>query len=314
MSFNGYPIFDFHTHFPTLKLDDWNAVQDAEYVSRFGKHKLEHLKNLEWEASSARWKQCHMEYPVYNQKDDEEVMRLWEADRQTKDIEKIVFVTGGGNMHLSKIIKDYPAFLALAHHHPEEPNAAETLRTAVTELGMVGYKILAPTVKKPINDPSFYPLWEVAEQLKIPVLIHFGIFGGGAGVVGKQNCNPFLLEDVAKGFPFVDFIIPHFGAGYMRELLLLGWACKNIHVDLSGSNQWIKWMPFPTSKREVLGRFIDTFGVDRLIYGSDSSFLPRGYVMAYLEEWMRICEELGLSREDIFKLFYGNAERLLLRN
>ena len=57
-------------------------------------------------------------------------------------------------------------------------------------------------------------------------------------------------------------------------------------------------------------RFPDSFGIDRLVYGSDSAFLPRGYVMPYLEEWMDICEKLGLSESEITKFFSGNAKRL----
>lgn len=313
MAFNGFKIFDIHTHFPTLRGDEYAALQDAEYVRVFGEEKLQYLKKLSWEAQAKRWAAHKMAPPATDQKDDAEVMRLWEEDRVAKDIEKIVFVTGGGNENLARVIKDYPAFLGFAHHNPEEKDAVEKLEVAVKELGLVGYKIFAPTLKRPINDPYFYPLWEKVEELGIPVLIHFGILGGGAGTAGKQNCNPLMLEDVAKGFPFVNFIIPHFGAGYMRELLLLGWACKNIYVDLSGSNQWVNWMPYPITKRDVLARFIDTFGIDYLVYGSDSSFLPRGYIMSYLEEWMEICAQLRLSQAETAALFYGNAEKLLLK-
>ena len=69
----------------------------------------------------------------------------------------------------------------------------------------------------------------------------------------------------------------------------------------------------PITKRDVLARFIDTFGIDYLVYGSDSSFLPRGYIMPYLEEWMEICAQLRLSQAETAALFYGNAEKLLLK-
>jgi len=306
----GYRIFDIHTHFPTLAEHSFAGSLDEEYITTFGQAKYDYLKRLEWEASRARWDAYGMAYPSKDQGSDEEVIRLWDEDRRKKGIDKVVFVSGGGNRHLARIIEDYPDFLGLAHHHPEEPGAALELRRAVIEDGLVGYKILAPTVRRPLSEPFFYPIWETAEELDIPILIHFGILGGGAGVVGRPNCNPFALEEVAKGFPYLNFIIPHFGAGYMRELLLLGWGCKNIYVDTSGSNQWINWMPYKISKKEVLARFADSFGVDKILYGTDSSFLPRGYVTSYLEEWLDICEGLGFTESEKEQFFSSNAERL----
>ena len=110
-------------------------------------------------------------------------------------------------------------------------------------MGLRGYKILAPALDTPIDHPSAYPTWEAAADLEIPVLIHFGVLGGGGGVSQHVNMSPLSLHDVARDFASVQFVIPHLGCGYVLELLHLMWSCPNVHVDTSGSNQWIRWMP-----------------------------------------------------------------------
>ena len=311
MAYKGYKIFDFHTHFPSLKEKSLTEKIDEDYGGTFGKPKLQYLMDNAEKACQARWKAWGMEPPSSDYSSDEEIMDLWEKERATKGIDRIVFVTGGGNENLAGLVKGRDGFIGFAHNDPEEPDAPDKLRVAVEKYGLKGYKILAPTVRRPINDPSLYPLWEEAERLGIPVLIHFGILGGGAGVAGKVNCNPLMLEDIARGFPKTNFVIPHFGAGYMRELLLLGWAAPNVCVDMSGSNQWIRWMPEELTKKDVLRRFIESFGFERIVYGTDSSFLPRGYVVDYLNEWLRIFDELKLTKAETGAILFDNAARLI---
>jgi len=116
---------------------------------------------------------------------------------------------------------------------------------------------------------------------------------------------------VARGFPGVPFIIPHFGCGYPRELLHLMWVCGNVYVDTSGSNEWMRWMPYDLDLRTLFRRFVDTAGPARIIFGTDSSWFPRGFAGRYLEVQWEACVGLGLSTVDLRAIFAGNAARLL---
>jgi predicted TIM-barrel fold metal-dependent hydrolase len=120
-----------------------------------------------------------------------------------------VFVTGGGNDNLAAVVARHPdKFVAFAHHNLFAPDAATELERAVTRLGFRGYKLLAPALEKPIDDKSAWPVWEIAERYDIPVLIHFGILGGGGGVAWHENINPLRLHDVARAFPTVSSWCP----------------------------------------------------------------------------------------------------------
>ena len=43
--------------------------------------------------------------------------------------------------------------------------------------------------------------------------------------------------------PHVPFIIPHFGAGLLREALLVADLCPNVYLDTSSSNKWLAYHP-----------------------------------------------------------------------
>ncbi|MSQ72264.1 MAG: amidohydrolase [Betaproteobacteria bacterium] len=56
------------------------------------------------------------------------------------------------------------------------PEAVKELRRAVTELGMVGAVLSANSgdvgVRKPLGHPDFWPLYEEAERLDVPIALH----------------------------------------------------------------------------------------------------------------------------------------------
>jgi predicted TIM-barrel fold metal-dependent hydrolase len=115
---------------------------------------------------------------------------------------------------------------------------------------------------------------------------------------------------VAKDFPTIEFVVPHFGIQYVKELLFLCWACENVNVDTSGSNQWIRWMPYPLTLDELIRKFYETVGPDRILFGSDSSWFPRGFSIRYLQDQIRACRFMNMPDDALRKIFGGNAARL----
>ena len=236
----------------------------------------------------------------------------WLEEMKKNNLDRLVFVTGGGNELLSQIVREYPdAFIGYAHHNPFEKDGASLLETAVTTLGLKGYKILAPDLPGRIDDPVLKPVWKVAERHRIPVLIHFGILGSAGGIAKHDNINPMILHDVARAHPDIPFIIPHFGCGHPEQLLQLAWVCPNIYTDTSGSNQWMRWMPYPLTLGDLFRKYYETIGPGRIVFGTDSEWFPRGFVRPYYEQQLRECVELGMTREEIKRIFRDNIAELL---
>jgi len=250
--------------------------------------------------------------PERNTFSDEEQADRWAAEVERYGLRAVGFVTGGGNQNLAKVIARHPEkFVGFAHHYLFGAEAAAELRRAVQEDGMRGYKLLAPTLDRPVEDLDGYPVWEVCAELDIPVLIHFGIQGSGGGIAWHENINPLKLHNVAKDFPEVTFVVPHFGCAWIRETLQLCWACGNVSIDTSGSNQWVRWVDGEWSTKKLFRKYMETIGPERIIFGTDSSYFPRGFAEKYLIDQIRDLRELNYREDDIQLIFGGNAARLV---
>lgn len=304
------PVLDFHAHFPVRRAHpDEDPIRTA-YVGRFGEAKWatiqRHLTD-DQEAWRRAWGFPAPEPPG----DDSETAGRWAQEVAAHGLVRVVFLTGGGNERLAAVVRTYPdRFVGFAHHDPFAPDAAAQLERAVTQLGLRGYKIIAPRLREPLDDERLYPLWEVAERLGIPVLIHFGPLRY-EGIVSGPNISPLVLQDVARAFPGVPFVVPHFGCGYPGELLHLMWVCGNVCVDTSGSNEWMRWMPYDLDLKTLFRRFLETAGPERILFGTDSSWFPRGFARKYLDEQFQACCEIGAGEHTLRLIFAENAARLL---
>ncbi|MCL4425895.1 MAG: amidohydrolase family protein [Firmicutes bacterium] len=296
-------VVDFHTHFPT-RLREQNQGQPERGQDE--------LRNYARQLRSRWLKEWDFQEPEKNPPADEEQAARWAQEVIANGLYQVVFVTGGGNRHLADLIKPYSdKFIGFAHHDPEKPDALERIREAVDQLGLKGYKMFGPLIKGSFDDPSWEPLWEFLAERRLPVLIHFGILGGGGGKVYHHNMSPLVIHNVARHYPEIPFVIPHFGAGYWQELLHLAWSAPNIYIDTSGSNQWMRWMPYPLDLESLFRKASETVGPERIIFGSDSSWFPRGFARRYLQDQLRVCRWLNMKEEDVRAIFGGNARRLL---
>ena len=313
MDLHGLRVLDFHAHFPIQRGGDSRASYTQSLISRYGEEKARIIM-----ANSAHYRdewrrKWGFDPPENGVHSDEEQVERWIADMDAKGLSRVNFVMGGGNDNLSEIVKMHPdRFTGFAHHDIFSEDAALELERSVRKLGLRGLKLIASGLTRPVDDKEAYPVWEMAEKLEVPVLIHFGVLGGGGGPARSlHNLDPLSLWDVAASFPTLNFVIPHFGACYFRELLQLCWACPNVLIDTSGSNQWMAWMPYRLTLRDLFLKCLETVGPDRIIFGTDSSYFPRGFAVDYLREQLREVRGIGVGEEIVEKIFYGNAARLL---
>lgn len=151
------------------------------------------------------------------------------------------------------------------------------------------------------------------------IFVHCGVLSVGVrkklGLTSRfdmRYSNPLDLHPVALRYPEKRFVIPHFGAGMFREALMAADLCPNIYLDTSSSNSWMKYEGLDLS--EVFQRAIAVVGVDRLLFGTDSSFFPRGWNRAVYEEQKAALEKIGVSSVDQQKIFGENFDALLPAN
>ena len=124
------------------------------------------------------------------------------------------------------------------------------------------------------------------------------------------NSNPLDLHRLAQRHPSVNFVVPHFGAGLFREALMLADLCPNVYFDTSSGNRWMRYEGGHMDLREVFRRSLDVTGPGRLLFGTDSSWFPRGWHAAIFEAQAKALYEIGVSAEDAERIFGGNFDNV----
>ena len=152
------------------------------------------------------------------------------------------------------------------------------------------------------------------------VFVHCGVLTVGVrkrlGLPSKFDMrfsNPVDLHAVALRYPEVPIVVPHFGAGYFREALMLADLCPNVYLDTSSSNSWMRYQESHLDLRQVFRRALDVVGPRRLLFGSDSSYFPRGWHHQIFEDQARALYELGVSAADARLIFSENLLRIMGR-
>lgn len=200
---------------------------------------------------------------------------------------------------------------------PAAPGAVDRTRRAVDELGLRAVCLFPAMHHVALTDQSIVSIVEaVSERPGTAVFVHCGALTIGVrkklGLPSRFDLrlgDPLAVARLAAAFPKVPFIIPHFGAGLFREALMAADTCRNIYLDTSSSNSWIRYTPGLTLE-QVFASALAVAGPSRLIFGSDSSFFPRGWQKAIHASQRQALDALGTSTADQELIFAGNFERL----
>jgi predicted TIM-barrel fold metal-dependent hydrolase len=196
------------------------------------------------------------------------------------------------------------------------PDAPDRARRAFTELGLRCACLFPAMHRYRLDDPRVVSLFEVAAAHRGVIFAHCGYLSIEARAkLGLPNAldlrfgDPLALAVTAVRFPKVPVIVPHFGAGFLREALMAADQCATIHLDTSSSNSWVKFVPGLTLT-EVFRRALAVAGPDRLIFGTDSSYFPRGWRRVIHGAQRTILDEIGAERHVVEKIFGGNFDRI----
>jgi predicted TIM-barrel fold metal-dependent hydrolase len=242
---------------------------------------------------------------------DEDFAQRWVNELDRYGIEKIGMMVGPESWNeFADALKRFPdRFYGYANINPLLPDAEEQARHVIRKLGFHGYKLYPVLHNFHTYDEEAYRVYQIADELQVPVLHHFGI-SIGAGVNLRYG-NPLDLQPVARDFPNVQFGIAHLGAGMFRETLLLFYQQDNIYVDTSGSNIWMRYIPYPSDLNGVMKRALEAGGPERIVFGTDSSMFPRGFRYDILDKQLRIFKDLKVSDENLRKIFLENILSLM---
>ena len=173
--------------------------------------------------------------------------------------------------------------------------------------GAVGVKLYPGTWKNTqVSDSSLGQYFKAIREHELVLVFHFGVVKGASDdnwPISPMELRPWFANGALSDLPLV---VAHFGAGYLREVLLMAYANKNLYVDTSGSNDWITWSPFK-DLTQVFEKTISALGASRILFGTDSNI-----------EMIRddvVVRQLGILQDLIAKKVITEKDRnLILEN
>lgn len=250
----------------------------------------------------------------------EELAGRWVAEMDRNGVGRAALIASvpGDEDSVAAAVRRYPGRLVgFFMLDPTRDDAAERVRRALGEPGLRAVCLFPAMHRYSLDDARAMRVFEIAAgQPGAAAFVHCGVLTVGVrkklGLPSKFDVtrgNPLDLHAVALTFPQLPIIIPHFGAGLFREALMAADLCPNILLDTSSSNSWIKYLP-GLSLRDVFRQALEVVGPERLLFGTDSSFFPRGWQRPIYEAQAGILDEVGVDPAAREKIFSGNFDRL----
>jgi aminocarboxymuconate-semialdehyde decarboxylase len=269
--------------------------------------------------------------------------RLAEMERTGVDMGVLTLTTPGVHVeertrgiHLAQVVNDsyaeiqrqYPGkFVCLATLPLQDPEAsAVELERAVTKLGLKGAMLFANVNGKPIHHREYWPIYETAERLDVPLMIHptsppgveaFQEYRTTALVgflLDTTLCITLLMfEGVLEKYPRIRFVLSHLGGTipYIAERIDRGYdAYPEVRVNLTQRpsfyfkrNCYYDTVAF---EPRALQFAIDFAGPDHVMLGSDYP-----HQIGDMDKAVKVIEGLPLSADIREQILGANAVNFL---
>jgi predicted TIM-barrel fold metal-dependent hydrolase len=243
----------------------------------------------------------------------------WIVELDRHDVARAALIASipGDAVSVAEAVAHHPhRFVGFFMHNPIAPSPEAAREHALRELHMRAICLFPAMHGYRLDGEAVDAVFRAAADHGAVVFAHCGMLT--VGVRRKLNLpsrfdlrrgDPLALARIAAGYPQVPVIVPHFGAGFFREALMAADQAPTIHLDTSSSNSWIRYEDGQTLEG-VFRTALSVVGASRLLFGTDSSFFPRGWQLSVYEEQQRVMTSLGVGADDQKAIFSGNFDRL----
>ena len=249
----------------------------------------------------------------------DELADRWVAELDRYGVHRAALIASipGDEDSVGVAVERHPArFVGFFMYNPVAPDAGARLMRALGELKLRAVALFPAMHHYRLDDERVARVFETASANRAAVFVHCGVLTVGVrkklGLPSRFDLrlgDPLTLAAVASAYPDVPVIVPHFGGGLFREALMAADQCSNIHLDTSSSNGWMKYyagLSLETVFRQALG----VAGPDRILFGTDSSFFPRGWQGSIYDDQRSALAAAGVSDEVQARILGGNFERI----
>jgi hypothetical protein len=207
------------------------------------------------------------------------------------------------NEQIAELCALSPRLIGFASVDPQQPDAPDKLREAVTKLGLRGLK-LAPAMQQfYADDPSVYPIYQTALELGIPILFHAGMSWEPGSRL--QYGQPMQFENVVADFPDLQIVLAHLAWPWVTDAVALALKYPNLHLDTSAlyfdnPRDFLRYAMTHVVPLTVFERSLRR----QILFGSN-------YPRVEIKNMAAAVRGLGFSDECLDLVFRENADRLL---
>ena len=176
---------------------------------------------------------------------------------------------------------------------------------SLVEFGFRGFKMYPPCGFSP-SDAALFPFYELCAYHRVPVLLHIG---PTSPALSFSTSYPFLLDEAARLFPTVNFILAHGSVSFTEECAMMCKFRPNVYLDISAYQNNVTRERMADAVKKTLSQGIN----HKVIFGTDwPVFRLQGTQLSFVEA---LCDEEGvageISQRERDLVFHGNIEGLL---
>ena len=222
--------------------------------------------------------------------------------------------------------------------------AVKETERAVKKLGAAGVQTFTNVNGRPLDEPDFLPIFEKVAELDVPIWVHPA---RGAGFPDYQTEKKSKYElwwvfgwpyetsifmarmvfaRIFDRFPKIKIITHHFGGMVPYFSGRTGPGLDQLGARTEEEDLTVYLRRLKKRPQEYFKMFyadtatfgsgpaircgLDFFGVDQVLFASDSPFDPEKGA-GYIRETIHCVDVLDISEGDRHKIYEGNARRLL---
>jgi len=184
------------------------------------------------------------------------------------------------------------------------------------EQGFAGLKFIAPS--EPYDHERYYPLYERAQALSMPILFHTGFLALSSSDrergVSTDKMRAMRLDAVGRAFPNLKMIMAHLGNPEFHVGLCLIDSFRNLYAEFSGSSgsKWREttlrkvFAPLPGANMQDPEENQALRWFSKLCFATDNPEPPRWIALS-----QRLMNELQLPEELQERFWWRNAAEAL---
>lgn len=228
------------------------------------------------------------------------------------------------NDYLAELIASHPGrFAGLASIPWEDTQASLTeIERAHDELGLCGVVLYSNIAGKPVDDPTFEPIYRALAERGAPIVFHPTVPSWGSAIndysmipmLGLQVDTSFallrlILGGVLERHPSLHVVMPHAG-GILPYIIgrvdhqteTLGRGRENISRPPSSYLKDV-YIDTVTPSAQTLKFAYEFSGADRLLFGTDDPWVDAGLLVKRVDE-------LQLPPDEAKRVYGANAQAL----